>query len=193
TNPAPFLAVMEILAFSTNRPAALWLALSCFGLIAASLCEPSQAAVSNAPLPPASPTNLTATAVSSSQIYLSWTDNSNNEARFRIERSRDGTTFWRINVVGGNVTAYTDSVRQPSTTYYYRVCAVASGGNSAYSNTASATTAPSPAPSPTPAATATPSTAPTRAPTPSRTATPAPSPTSTPSPAPSPTPAASPT
>src|SRR6185436_18362932 len=35
---------------------------------------------------PAAPTNLTATAVSSSQINLAWTDNSNNESGFKIER-----------------------------------------------------------------------------------------------------------
>src|SRR3984893_4178034 len=162
------MVIMAIAPFSPPRPAPLWLALGCFGLISASLCEPTQAAVSDATLPPAPPTNLTATAVSSSQIYLSWTDNSNNETRFRIERSRDGTTFWRINVVGANVTAYTDSIRQASTTYYYRVSAVNSGGNSAYSNTASATTSPSPAPTPTPTATATPSATPTLSPTPSR-------------------------
>jgi hypothetical protein len=36
--------------------------------------------------PPAAPTNLVATAVSSSQINLTWTDNSNNETGFKIER-----------------------------------------------------------------------------------------------------------
>src|SRR6202043_1556414 len=100
-------------------------------------------------LPPARPTNLTSAAVSSSQIKLSWTDNSNNETGFKIERSRDGTTFVQKYAVGVNVTSYTDSMRQASTKYYYRVCAYDSGGNSGYSNTANATTAPSPAPSPT--------------------------------------------
>src|SRR6266536_796321 len=35
---------------------------------------------------PAAPTNLTATAASSSQINLSWTDNSNNETGFKVDR-----------------------------------------------------------------------------------------------------------
>jgi hypothetical protein len=91
-------------------------------------------------LPPARPSNLTATAVSSSQINLSWTDNSKNEITFKIERSRDGTTFRQINAVGVNVTAYTDSGRQASTRYYYRVRAYNLSGNSGYSNTANATT-----------------------------------------------------
>jgi hypothetical protein len=66
-------------------------------------------------LPPGRPTNLTTTAVSSSQIKLSWTDNSNNETGVKIERSRNGTTFVQINAVGVNVTAYTDSESHDST------------------------------------------------------------------------------
>jgi hypothetical protein len=115
-------------------------------LIGVFLCSSVSFATS---LPPARPTNLTATAVSSSQIKLSWTDNSNNETKFKIERSGNGTTFVQISAVGVNVTAYIDSVPQASTKYYYRVRAYDSGGNSGYSNTVSATTAPSPAPSPT--------------------------------------------
>ena len=49
---------------------------------------------------PAAPTNLSATAVSSSQINLAWTDNASNESGFRIERSADGATFTEIGVVG---------------------------------------------------------------------------------------------
>jgi hypothetical protein len=90
--------------------------------------------------PPPQPTNLTATAVSSNQIRLSWTDNSRNETTFKIERSLNGTTFVQINAAGVNVTAYTDNGLQTSTKYYYRVRAYNSGGNSRYSNTANATT-----------------------------------------------------
>ncbi|MBC7908881.1 MAG: fibronectin type III domain-containing protein, partial [Pyrinomonadaceae bacterium] len=89
---------------------------------------------------PGAPTNLTANAASSSQINLAWTDNANNETSFRIERSTNGSTFTEIATVGANVTSYSNTGLAASTLYYYRVRASNSGGNSAYSNTASATT-----------------------------------------------------
>jgi galactose oxidase len=93
-------------------------------------------------LTPAAPTNLTATAVSSSQINLSWTDNSNNENGFKVERSPNGTTFSQLKITRANVTTFSNIGLAASRTYYYRVRAYNSGGNSPYSNTASATTSP---------------------------------------------------
>ena len=56
---------------------------------------------------PAAPTGLTATAVSSTQINLAWTDNATNETGFAIERSPDGTTFAPLaKVAAANVTTY---------------------------------------------------------------------------------------
>ena len=92
------------------------------------------------PTPPAAPSGLTATAVSSSQIDLAWTDNADDEDGFHVERSLDGTSFTEIASVGANVTSYSDGSLSPSTTYTYRVRAYNSAGNSDYSNTASATT-----------------------------------------------------
>src|SRR5205823_1516269 len=70
---------------------------------------------------PAAPTNLTATAVSSSRINLSWTDNSNNETGFKVERSTNGTMFTQVNQMGANVTGLGDGGLAASTKYYYRV------------------------------------------------------------------------
>jgi Domain of unknown function (DUF1929)/Fibronectin type III domain len=89
---------------------------------------------------PQAPTNLSATAISSSQINLSWTDNSNNETGFKVERSKNGRRFKRIATVDADVTTYSNTGLHRRTTYYYRVRAYNEAGNSDYSNIASATT-----------------------------------------------------
>ncbi|HEV2292472.1 MAG TPA: fibronectin type III domain-containing protein [Tepidisphaeraceae bacterium] len=89
---------------------------------------------------PVAPSSLTATAASSSQINLAWTDNSSNEDGFKIERSTDGINFTQIATVEVGVTGYASSGLSASTTYQYRVRAYNAVGDSAYSNTASATT-----------------------------------------------------
>ena len=96
---------------------------------------------------PTAPTNLTATVASSTQINLSWTDNSNDETGFRIERSADGSTGWsEIATTASNTTTYQNTGLTASTTYYYRVRAYNASGNSSYSNNANATTASASAP-----------------------------------------------
>src|SRR5207253_1053764 len=58
----------------------------------------------SAPPPPVSvnaPSNLSATAVSSTQINLGWTDNATNETGFEIERSVGGGSFNSLGTIGG--------------------------------------------------------------------------------------------
>jgi C1A family cysteine protease len=101
--------------------------------------------------PPISPTSLTATTLSSSQINLSWSDNSTDETSFRVERSPNGTSSWdEIGNVAANTTSYSNTVLSSCTTYYYRVRAHRSGDNvySSYSNVSSATTTGCPLPAP---------------------------------------------
>jgi len=88
------------------------------------------------------PSNLTAKAASRSIITLAWADNAGNEEGFRIERcAGEGcTNFTQIATVGANVRAYSNSGLKRMATYRYRVRAYNPNGNSAYSNTASATT-----------------------------------------------------
>ena len=86
------------------------------------------------------PSGLTATAVSTSQINLSWTGNS-TETGFRIERSSSsGGPYTQITTVGANVATYSNTGLSSGTTYYYRVSAYNANGNSASSNVASAAT-----------------------------------------------------
>jgi Fibronectin type III domain len=88
------------------------------------------------------PSQLDATAVSSSQIRLRWQDNAGTEDGFRIERCA-GTgcaAFTQVAVVGHDVTSYLDSGLARNAGYSYRVRAFNSGGASAYSNTATAKT-----------------------------------------------------
>jgi N-acetylneuraminic acid mutarotase len=94
------------------------------------------------PTPLAAPSDLTATAVSSSRINLAWTDNSTNEIGFRIYRSTDGRNFQKIANVGANITTYADTGLAAATMYYYRVRAYTFANASPPSNTASATTQP---------------------------------------------------
>jgi predicted phage tail protein len=89
---------------------------------------------------PAAPTNLSATAVSSSRINLAWTDNASNESGFRIERSADGATYTEIGVVTANVTTYADTSLSAATQYWYRVRAYNATGPSAFAGPTSATT-----------------------------------------------------
>ena len=98
----------------------------------------------NSATPPAAPSGLTATATSSSQINLSWTDNSSNESGFRVESSTDNVNFTQFISLSANVTSTTASSLTANTTYYFRVRAYNASGNSAYSAVASATTLPTP-------------------------------------------------
>ena len=72
---------------------------------------------------------------SAAELNLNWTDNSNNEERFEIERKlRLIGTYAQIATVGPNITSYTDSGLADETIYCYRVRASNGDGNSAYSN-----------------------------------------------------------
>ncbi len=104
----------------------------------------NQAAVFNirpATAPPTAPAALAATASSTSQINLTWTDTSSNETGFRIERKTGVSgTYAEIAAPAANATSFSNTGLAAGTTYYYRVWAYNAGGNSAYSNEAPAVT-----------------------------------------------------
>jgi hypothetical protein len=87
------------------------------------------------PALPAAPSNLSVTAISGTEIDLSWTDNATDETGFKIERSkRVNTDYAQVATVGANVTSYSDTGLKKNTTYFYRVRATNANGDSAYSN-----------------------------------------------------------
>lgn len=89
--------------------------------------------------PPAAPSYLTANADSGyDRIILTWTDNSDDETGFIIQRSPDGAAWVTIDTVGPNLGAYTDVGLVPGDTYYYQVCATNEWGDSAYTASANA-------------------------------------------------------
>lgn len=87
-----------------------------------------------------SPSGLTATAQSKNNISLAWSDNSTGEDGFHIESSSNGTNWSSLVTLGSNVTAYNNINLLPDSTWYYRVRAFEAAENSAWSNTANATT-----------------------------------------------------
>lgn len=93
---------------------------------------------------PAAPTDLVATTVSSTEIGLTWTDASNNEVDFQVERctGADCTDFAVIATLPANSAAYSDVGVVFNTAYRYRVRARNSVIPSAYSNEAAANTIP---------------------------------------------------
>ncbi len=95
---------------------------------------------------PNAPANLTATAVSTSQINLTWTDSATTEEGFKIERCSGAgcSDFVQIATVGANVTTYSNTGLTASTGYSYRVRAYNMAGDSGYSPTVSATTSAAP-------------------------------------------------
>jgi hypothetical protein len=81
---------------------------------------------------PSAPSGLGLSVISETQINLSWTDNASNETGFRVERSLNESSGFSD--VSGNLaadtTSYNDTGLQAGVTYYYRVYAFNSDGDS---------------------------------------------------------------
>ncbi len=83
----------------------------------------------------AAPTNLTVSASSETSAVLHWSDNTNSESKFVIEKKSSGNYILRDSL-DANSTTYTDlSTFQTNFYYSYRVRAVSSRRISPYSNT----------------------------------------------------------
>ena len=95
----------------------------------------------NTTVVPIAPSSLAGVVVSTTQINLSWTDNSTDETSFKIERKTGAATYAVVGSVNANIVAYNDLGLTPNTSYTYRVCSYNSVGNSAtYTNEITLTT-----------------------------------------------------
>ncbi len=94
------------------------------------------------PSTPTAPSSLTATVAPGSQIDLTWADNSNNETGFQLETAPGPacTTWASLGSGAANAPTFRHWNTSANTQYCYRVRAAGSGGNSDWSNTATATT-----------------------------------------------------
>ncbi|MHB1341813.1 MAG: cell wall-binding repeat-containing protein [Coriobacteriia bacterium] len=75
---------------------------------------------------PNAPTGLSASVVAGPAVDLAWTDASHNETGFRVQRAEDASFTVGVTnfTVGEGITTYTDGTIAPATTYYYRVAAI---------------------------------------------------------------------
>jgi hypothetical protein len=99
------------------------------------------------PTAPAAPSNLSASALSTTQIRFQWTDNSSDETGFRILRKIGPSGAYTTINLAANSTSYTDSNLTPGTQYFYKTHAFNAVGSSASTAEISVTTQSTPPPS----------------------------------------------
>jgi len=133
----------EVLRQVLNAGTTYFIVVDGFGLDAGDFNFSLQPSIAHSPNPPS---DLTATAVSQTQINLTWKDNSGDEQGFRIQRSTDGFNFSEIGSVGQNVTTFSDTTVTANTLFFYQVVAFNGFGSSDPSNIAFAQTPPNPIP-----------------------------------------------
>ena len=87
------------------------------------------------------PSDLSATAASSSAINLTWEDNSTDETGYSVQRRRRGGTSWaQIGTTTADTETYSHQGLFSESTYIYRVQAFNDSESSAFSKDADATT-----------------------------------------------------
>jgi len=112
-----------------------------FSIIPAAQADTPWVDLSGVVMAAISPSDLTATVVSHSQIDLTWKDNCTSEIGYTVERKAEGETeFHNHAYLDENSTSYSDINLDSHTTYSYRVRALLSEGSTYYSNEVTATT-----------------------------------------------------
>lgn len=100
------------------------------------------------PAPPAAPSNLVTVPFTTDWINMTWTDNSNSETGFVVQRCQgtasacaaNPSLFVEIARTEANVDYHGDTGLPSGTTFTYRVRAFNGSGNSGWSNTSTSTT-----------------------------------------------------
>jgi len=116
-------------------------------VIALSGCGGGKKKLVAPPPAPSAPSNLSANAISSTEVNLNWQDNSTNEKGFYLYRRGTGN-YAKVAILGANATSYDDDGLMPETSYWYKVIAYNDGGESASSNEVNVRTPSGPEPEP---------------------------------------------
>jgi hypothetical protein len=101
---------------------------------------------STATTAPAAPGSLVTLVQDSDSIEVEWSDNSNNETGFRLVRSTQNGGFAQCGLTDQDVAYFHDTDVTMNVTYYYKVCAFNSAGDSDYSAVSSTAIVPAPPP-----------------------------------------------
>ncbi|MBC7914375.1 MAG: hypothetical protein H7Y07_09660, partial [Pyrinomonadaceae bacterium] len=78
------------------------------------------------------PSALVAGNITPTSLTLSWTDNSDSEINFILERSTNGTSYVILDTLAANTTSFSDSGLESNKTYYYRIKGITATEASAY-------------------------------------------------------------
>ncbi len=94
------------------------------------VAAPQPTPTPSAPPPqiPSAPTGLAATSTNPQNAALAWTDTSNNESGFRIERAEGINPFQSLTNLPPNSVSFLDPSVRPGTSYRYRVVVIGEGG-----------------------------------------------------------------
>jgi hypothetical protein len=85
---------------------------------------------------PAAPTSLQANPIGTREMLVAWTDNSDIETGFTLERRSGGGAWTVVETVASDMTAFTDEGLYSLTEYEYQITADGPGGSSTADNTA---------------------------------------------------------
>ncbi|HEY0008519.1 MAG TPA: fibronectin type III domain-containing protein, partial [Tepidisphaeraceae bacterium] len=91
-------------------------------------------------VPPAMPQSFRATAISATQVNLTWSDVATDEVGYKIDRRLAGGAWAQIVQTAANSAAYSDTTVSPGQTYEYRIRAAGSSLDSEFAGSVSVTT-----------------------------------------------------